>query len=122
MTAPGLQVTVLNACDLFETIGVAQTAILTERSPKHPTLHAHRLGVFRDELEREMGASGRTNLDDALDIVAEIDRIRSIQRELKSAFAKSELDGGVKAAPRHPLFIEAQARLDALHDRLMMVI
>lgn len=64
----------------------------------------------------------RTNLDDALEIVEEIDRVRSVIRELKAAFAKSELDGGVKAAPKHPLYIEAQEKLDQLHDQLMMVI
>lgn len=64
----------------------------------------------------------RTNLDDALEIVAEIDQVRSILRELKSAFARSELDGGVKAAPRHPLWIQAEERLAELHEQLMMVI
>ncbi|QUE25562.1 hypothetical protein SEA_SADLAD_15 [Microbacterium phage SadLad] len=64
----------------------------------------------------------RTNIDDALEIVAEIDRVRSVIRELKAAFAKSELDGGAKAAPSHPLYIQAQAKLDELHDQLMQVI
>ena len=62
------------------------------------------------------------NLADAMQIVEEADRVRAVIRELKSAFAKSELDGGVAAAPRHPLSIAAQARLDELHDQLMMVI
>ncbi|QIG59022.1 hypothetical protein SEA_RUBYRALPH_14 [Microbacterium phage RubyRalph] len=73
------------------------------------------------EIDREL-APARTNLDDAIEIVAEIDRVRSVIRELKAAFAKSELDGGAKAAPSHPLYIQAQEKLDELHDQLMMVI
>lgn len=64
----------------------------------------------------------RTNIDDALEIVAEIDRVRSVIRELKAAFARSELDGGAKAAPQHPLYIECEERLATLHAQLMMVI
>ncbi|QJD53234.1 hypothetical protein SEA_TEMPO_12 [Microbacterium phage Tempo] len=64
----------------------------------------------------------RTNIDDALEIVAEIDRVRSVIRELKAAFARSELDGGAKAAPKHPLYVECEERLAKLHDELMMVI
>lgn len=64
----------------------------------------------------------RTNIDDALEIVHEIDQARSVIRELKAAFARSELDGGVKAALQHPLYIECEARLDALHEQLMQVI
>lgn len=66
--------------------------------------------------------TSRTNLDDALEIVHEIDDVRSVIRELKAAFARSELDGGAKAAPSHPLYVEAEERLAALHDQLMMVI
>lgn len=67
-------------------------------------------------------APSRTSLDDALEIVRDVDRVRAVMRELKAAFARSELDGGVKAAPQHPLYIECEERLAALHDQLMMVI
>ncbi|QKO02764.1 hypothetical protein SEA_KELCOLE_11 [Microbacterium phage Kelcole] len=64
----------------------------------------------------------RTNIDDALEIVTEIDHVRAVIRELKAAFARSELDGGAKAAPKHPLYVECEERLAKLHDELMMVI
>lgn len=64
----------------------------------------------------------RRNLDDALALVEEIDRVRAVQRELRAAFARSELDGGAKAAPAHPLYIEAEARLAQLHEQLMLLI
>lgn len=64
----------------------------------------------------------RTNIDDALEIVHQIDQVRAVIRELKAAFARSELDGGVKAAPRHPLYIQCEQRLETLHEQLMMVI
>lgn len=66
--------------------------------------------------------SSRTNVDDALGIVAEIDQVRAVLRELKAAFARSELDGGVKAAPRHPLYTQCEERLATLHDQLMLLI
>lgn len=64
----------------------------------------------------------RSNLEDALEVVRQIEALRAVQRELKSAFAKSELDGGAKAAPNHPLYIQAQEALDKLHDQLTMII
>lgn len=70
----------------------------------------------------EIRITARTNIDDALEIVAEVDRVRSVIRELRAAFARSELDGGVKAAPQHPLYIECEERLAALHEQLMMAI
>ncbi|AWN07778.1 hypothetical protein HOT31_gp107 [Microbacterium phage Hendrix] len=63
-----------------------------------------------------------SNLEDALVLIDVIASIRSVQRELKSAFAKSELDGGAKAAFVHPLYVQAQEQLDRLHDQLMMLI
>lgn len=63
----------------------------------------------------------RTNIDDALEIVADIQKIYSVQRELKAAFARSDLDGGVKAAPSHPLYAECERRLEKLRDQLKMV-
>lgn len=62
-----------------------------------------------------------TNLDRAADIITAIDRARAVQRELKSAFARSGLDGGAKAALNHPLYLDAQDELDRLHDALMIL-
>ncbi|UDL15387.1 hypothetical protein SEA_PEPE25_12 [Microbacterium phage Pepe25] len=64
----------------------------------------------------------RTNVQDAVEIVSEIDQVRAVIRELRAAFARSELDGGVKAAPNHPLYRQCEARLEELHEQLMLVI
>ena len=79
-------------------------------------LAEHGALIIADEAER------RTNLDDAAEIIAEIDTLRAVQRELRSAFARSELDGGAKAAPMHPLYADAEGRLAQLHDALMILI
>lgn len=70
------------------------------------------------ENEAAEKAAQRTNLEDAVDLIVEIDRVRAVMRELKSAFAKSELEGGVKAALRHPLYLQAEDELAELHDQL----
>lgn len=62
------------------------------------------------------------NLERALALVERIERMRAIQRELRSAFARSELDGGAKAAPDHPLYRDAEAELERLHAALMILI
>ena len=71
---------------------------------------------------REVVFTDPTNLSRAADIVAEIDRVRGVQRELRAAFARSELDGGAKAAPAHPLYVDAEAELERLHAALMILI
>lgn len=63
-----------------------------------------------------------TNLERAAAIIAEIEQVRAVQRELRSAFAGSELDGGAKAAVEHPLYQDATRRLAALHEALMLLI
>lgn len=63
-----------------------------------------------------------TNLDDARAIVAEIQQIRAVQTELRSAFARRELDGGARAAFDHPLYLDAVRALESLHDRLTQLI
>ena len=68
------------------------------------------------------GESGASNLEIATGIVREIEQVRGVVAELKSAFARNQLDGGVKAAYTHPLYIQAQARLAELHEQMMMVI
>ena len=62
------------------------------------------------------------NLANAIQLTWEIQQVRAARDELKRAFALNELDGGVKAAFEHPLYIQAEARLAKLHDQLMMVI
>ncbi|AYB70122.1 hypothetical protein SEA_ONEIAGILLIAN_12 [Microbacterium phage OneinaGillian] len=78
-------------------------------------------GFYRFDGIIRMGEPPRTNIDDALEIVADIQKLYSVQRELKAAFARSELDGGVKAAPSHPLYVECEERLEKLRDQLKMV-
>lgn len=76
-------------------------------------------------LDRVVGApepDRHSNLRDAIEIVAEIDRVRGVCSELKSAFARRELDGGVKASYMHPLYVQAQERLAELHDQLIVLI
>lgn len=62
------------------------------------------------------------NLWRAAHLVEQISEVRGVVAELKSAFARNELDGGVKATYDHPLYIQAQARLAELHEQLMMVV
>ena len=62
------------------------------------------------------------NLDDALAILDRIERLRALQRELRAAFVRSELDGGAKGALGHPLYIEAEDQLRSLHDQLMILV
>lgn len=71
---------------------------------------------------RDMTAAMQTNVDDAVDLISRIECLRAVQRELKSAFARSDLDGGAKAALSHPLYIQVQEELDELHDQLMMLV
>lgn len=63
-----------------------------------------------------------TNLDDAIEIVRQINDVRQVQRELKSAFTGRALDGGQKAALEHPLYLDAQNALAALHEQLTLLI
>lgn len=78
---------------------------------------------YRDEKrQREEEAASRQNIDDALEIVREIDEVRAVQRELKATFARRELEGGAKAALSHPLYLQAQTRLDELHEALTILI
>lgn len=62
------------------------------------------------------------NLWRAAHLVEQINEMRGVVAELKSAFARNQLDGGVKAAYTHPLYIQAQARLAELHEQMMMVV
>lgn len=75
-----------------------------------------------DRRAEEEAAASRTNLDDAIDIIQQIDEVRAVQRELKAAFARRELDGGVQAALSHPLYLQAQAELEELHEELTLLI
>ena len=70
----------------------------------------------------DSGQTLGTNLEDALAIVAKIERVRSVQRELKAAFARDELDGGAKTALTHPLYVQCAAGLAELHDALKLLI
>lgn len=84
--------------------------------------HAHR---SLDAPTVEVGADFDVEINNlwrAAHLVEQISEVRGVVAELKSAFARNELDGGVKATYDHPLYIQAQARLAELHEQLLMVI
>lgn len=87
-------------------------------------VHARRsLDAPKAEPEEDPGRNPEVdNLWRAVQIVRETDQLRGVVAELKSAFARNELDGGVKAASDHPLYIQAQARLTELHEQLVVLI
>lgn len=80
------------------------------------------LAAQREEQKQRERVLTLTNLERASELIEKIYTVRAVQRELKSAFARSELDGGARAAVKHELYIEAQAELDRLHDALMILI
>lgn len=63
-----------------------------------------------------------SNLVRAKDIVHEIDELRALQRELKSAFKNDELDGGWRAALQHPLYLDAERAIEKLQEQLKILI
>lgn len=67
-------------------------------------------------------ADDHTNLDRAKEYIAEIHSLRNVQKELKNAFLDQELDGGWRAALEHPLYLQAQASIDALQEQLRLLI
>lgn len=82
-----------------------------------------------EEPRAELAKSGErdphpeiTNLVKAVELTDQIAMLRAVVREVRSAFARSELDGGVQAAPEHPLYIQAEAEIAKLHEQLMVLI
>lgn len=67
-------------------------------------------------------AAPRTSIDDAMEIVTEIERCQKVQREIKAAFVGAALDGGAVAAFSHPLYMRATERISELRAELMLVI
>ena len=63
-----------------------------------------------------------SNLGKAKRIVSEITVLRDIQKALKSAFAHRELDGGPLAALEHPLYLEAEQKIQALEEEFTQLI
>lgn len=63
-----------------------------------------------------------TNLDQAESIITRIDVLKKIQKCIKDAFAHRELDGGVKAAFDHDLYVRAQVEIDSLEEELTQLI
>lgn len=61
-------------------------------------------------------------IDDALEIVVEIEACHRIQREIKAAFVGQALEGGALAALEHPLYVRATERMAELRAELMLVI
>ncbi|UVT31281.1 hypothetical protein SEA_MARCIE_17 [Microbacterium phage Marcie] len=64
----------------------------------------------------------RTLVDDAMEIIPEIQKLSMVQQEIKRAFARAEIEGGATAAFTHPLYLECESRLEVLRDQLRMVI
>lgn len=62
------------------------------------------------------------NLEKAKRIVTEIDQCRSVQQRLKDTFSRRGLDGGAMAAMDHPLYLEAQKRIDVLQEDFVVLI
>lgn len=63
-----------------------------------------------------------SNLDKAIRISEEIDALQNVMKKLKSAFVHRELEGGVKAAFTHPLYLEAEQRIAELEEQLTLLI
>ena len=70
-----------------------------------------------DELDKTW-----TNLDQAESIIVRVDVLKRIQKSIKDAFAHRELDGGVKAAFTHDLYLKAQSEIDELEEELTQLI
>lgn len=70
----------------------------------------------------ELFNGGMTNLDQGMAISMEINALKTTQKALKDAFAHRELDGGPKAALEHPLYLQAQARIEELEEELTLLI
>lgn len=62
------------------------------------------------------------NLEKAAVIASEIQDLLLVQKTLKDTFHHRELDGGPTAALKHPLYIQAQIRIDELREDLTILI
>lgn len=62
------------------------------------------------------------NLEDAKELIKEISELKEIQRRLKDAFAKDELDGGALAALDHPLYLQAAEEIKRLEEEFKQLI
>lgn len=63
-----------------------------------------------------------SNLDKAINIVDQINKVVAVQKALKGAFVHRALEGGVKAAFTHPLYLEAEAKIQELEEQLTLLI
>lgn len=63
-----------------------------------------------------------SNLGKALSLVEDITKLRAVQKAVRDMFARRELEGGVKAAFDHPLYLQAQARIEELEEALIILI
>jgi len=73
-------------------------------------------------LPSESNIEDHSNLDKALGLVTDIARLKDVQRAVKNMFAHRELDGGVKAAFDHPLYTQAEKRIEELEEALIILI
>lgn len=63
-----------------------------------------------------------SNLDKAIHIVDEIKKLKDVMNALKGAFVHRELEGGVKAAFDHPLYLDAADKIAELEEELTLLI
>lgn len=63
-----------------------------------------------------------SNLEKGKRIVSEIEQCRGVQQMLKNAFAHRHLDGGALAALDHPLYLDAQKRIEVLEEEFTQLI
>lgn len=83
--------------------------------------HAVRVGpnwVQRDVQQLLDTFEHLTDLEKAKALVKEIDELLQLQKTIKLAFAKDELDGGWKTALEHPLYLEAENQLQELFSEM----
>lgn len=63
-----------------------------------------------------------SNLNRGRRISVEIYELLLLQKTLKDAFYHRQLDGGPVAALTHPLYLEAQAKIEELQEELVHII
>ncbi|QGZ16757.1 hypothetical protein PBI_DEWDROP_110 [Microbacterium phage Dewdrop] len=73
-------------------------------------------------VDRDKAVANGMNLEKAEELLMEIESLTRVQRHLKAAFQRSELDGGWKAAQDHPLYQLAQHKLERLYEQMRMLI
>lgn len=63
-----------------------------------------------------------SNLNKAIAVTERIDQLKRVQSAIKFAFKHRELEGGINAAPNHPLHIQAEEEILELQEELTFLI